>query len=178
MKFLCRCQAQVRIIARTDYKQLKFFGTHDEDSHITNGTKKLKYEQIITIHESVMVALNQSAAVLLPNLLQCPEQHKHMDPSQQHLIQQRVQSARLGLTKQKLDGAIPETLGELIAWCKTQDFYSALRKHNDPDDAYCLQLFSTLAMGSDIKADPQLIHINFSTQWWLLNHTISKIEYG
>ena len=46
------------IIAGNKYKQLEFFGTHDENSHTTNNSKKLKYDQIISMHESFMVALN------------------------------------------------------------------------------------------------------------------------
>ncbi len=63
------------------------------------------------------------------------EQYEHMDPAQLRLIQRRVQTARLELTKQKLDTAtVPESLGKLTVWCATQDFYAALRQHNDPAD--------------------------------------------
>ena len=34
-----------------------------------------------------------------------------------------------------------------------------MRKHNDLDDEYCLTLFSVFVIGSDIKAERQLIHI-------------------
>ncbi len=93
MSLQCKCKAQVRIIARKDYKRLKFFGTHDKNSHATNHSKKLKYNQINTIYESVMITLKQSATQLHSNLMQAkgsPEQHKHIDPAQLHLIQGRV----------------------------------------------------------------------------------------
>ncbi len=65
------------------------------------------------------------------------EQHKHMDPAQLRLIQRRVQTALQGLTKQKLDtSTVPESLGELVGWCETQDFHATLRKHNDLADDY------------------------------------------
>ncbi len=98
----------------------------------------MKYNQINTIFESVMITPKQSATQLCRNLMQAkgnPDQHKHMDPVQLRLIQRRVQTARQELTKQKLDIAtVPESMGDLTAWCTTQDFYAALRKHNDPAD--------------------------------------------
>ena len=120
-----------------------------------------------------MVAPKQSAAVLRRNLMRAkgsPEQHKHMDPSQLRCIQRRVQTSRKILTQQKLAAAsVPESIGELIGWCETHDFYAALRKHNDPADDYCLPLFSAFVLGSDIKQERQAIHINMSSPWFLFN---------
>ena len=102
----------------------------------------------------------------------------HMDPAQLCLIQRRVQSARQELTKQKLDTAtVPESSGELIGWCAAQDFYAALRQHNDPNDDYCLPLFSAFIIGSDIKPERQDIHINLSSPWFLMN-AIRALETG
>jgi hypothetical protein len=116
-----------------------------------------------------MVAPKQSATQLRRNLMQTkgsrlsPEQHKHMDPAQLLLIQRRVQTALQDLTKQKLDtSTVPESLGELVGWWETQDFYAALRKHNDPADEYCLPLFTAFFLGHDIKPERQAIHINIS----------------
>ena len=100
-----------------------------------------------------MVAPKRSATQLRRNLMQAkgsPEQHKHMHPSQLCLIQRLVQTAWQVLTKQKLAVAtFPETFG----WCETQIFYAVLRKHNDPDDEYCLPLFSVFVIDIDIKQD-------------------------
>ncbi len=49
MSYRCQCKAQVRIIAGKEYKLLEFYGTHDENSHATNHSKKLKYKQIEAI---------------------------------------------------------------------------------------------------------------------------------
>ncbi len=102
-----------------------------------------------------------------------------MNPAQLCLIQRRVQSARQELTKQKLDTSIlQESLGELIGWCAAQDFYAALRKHNDPNDDYCLPLFFfTPVIGSDIKPERQAIHVNLSAPWFLMN-AICALETG
>jgi hypothetical protein len=97
MNYRCKCKAQVRIIAGKDYKRLEFYGTHDENSHATDHSKKLKYRQIDAIYESnydsVMIVPKQSATQLRRILIQAKgsqEQHKHMDPAQLLLIQSRV----------------------------------------------------------------------------------------
>ena len=104
-----------------------------------------------------MVAPKQSAAVLRRNLMHAkgsPDKHKHIHPSQLRCIQRRVQSSRKILTQQKLASAtVPESLGELVQWCEKQDFYAAVRKHNDPHDEYCLPLFAAFVFGHDIKAE-------------------------
>jgi hypothetical protein len=61
MSYRCKCKALVRIIARKDYKLLEFYGTHDENSHANDNSKKLKYNQIDAIYNSVMIAPKQSA---------------------------------------------------------------------------------------------------------------------
>jgi hypothetical protein len=128
-----------------------------------------------------MIAPKQSATQLRRNLMQAkgsPEQHKRMDPAQLRLIQRRVQAARQKLTKQKLDtSTVPESLGEIIGWCATQDFHAALRKHNDPADEYCLPLFSAFVLGYDIVPERQAIHINLSAPWFLMN-AIRALETG
>ena len=95
-----------------------------------------------------MVAQKQSATVLRRNLMHAkgsPDQHKRIPSSQLRCIQRSVQTSRKILTQQKLAAAtVPESLGELIGWCETKDFYAALRKHNDPADEYCLPLFLLL----------------------------------
>ncbi len=99
-----------------------------------------------------MIPPKQSATQLRRNMMQAkgsPDKHMHMDPAQLRLIpgQRRAQSARQELTKQKLDtSTVPESLGELIGWCVAQDFYAALRKHNDPNDDYRLPLFPHLSL--------------------------------
>ena len=73
-----------------------------------DGSKKLKHNQIVAIHDAVIVAPKQSAAVLRRNLMQAqgsPEQYKHMDLSQLRVIQRRVYTARQELIKQKLAAA-------------------------------------------------------------------------
>ena len=107
-----------------------------------------------------------------------PEQYKHIDPTQLRCNQRCVRTARQQLTMQKLAAStVPESLGELIGWCVTNEFYAALRKHNDPADEYCLPLFSVFVLGHDIKQERQAIHISLSSPWFLFN-AIRALECG
>ena len=101
-----------------------------------------------------------------------------MDPTQLRVIQRRVQIALQEVIKQKLAVAsVPESFGELIGWCETQEFYVALNKHNDPADEYCMPLFSAFVIGSDIKQEREAIHINITSPWFLAN-AIRTLECG
>ncbi len=43
MHYRCKCKAQVGICTGKDYKRVEFYGDHDENSHATDHSKKLKY---------------------------------------------------------------------------------------------------------------------------------------
>jgi hypothetical protein len=73
--------------------------------------------------------------------------------------------------------AVPESLGDLIEWCKEHDFYKAVKRHNDPRDSYCLPMYTTFVIGWDIKPERQVIQINFSNVWFLLN-AVRAVETG
>jgi hypothetical protein len=134
---------------------------------------KIEVQSDRSLYDLVMIAPKKSAIQLRRNLMQAkgsPNKHMNMDPAQVRLTQCRVQSASQELTKQKLDTAtVPESLGELIRWCAAQNFYAALRQHNDQNDAYFLPLFSAFVIGSDIKPERQAIRINLSAPWFLMN---------
>ena len=169
MNYRCGCQAQVKLITGEDYKRLEFFGTHDMQrlqSHANVRSKSLTHDQIVLIHDAVVIAPNQSATKLRRNLCQTqgsPESYKHMAPSMIRSIRRRVKPARDQLTMQQLDTTVvPDSLGELIEWCKKNDFYDALLRHNDPDDSYCIPPYTAFVIGYEIKPERQLIQINFA----------------
>ena len=64
LNYRCGCQAQVKFITGDDYKRLKFFGTQDMDSHANERSKTLTHDQIVLIHDAVVIAPNQSATKL------------------------------------------------------------------------------------------------------------------
>ncbi len=69
MHYRCKCNVLCRILAEKDYKRLEFFGIHDENSHANDASKKLKYNQIGAIYNSVMIAPKQSATQLRRNFI-------------------------------------------------------------------------------------------------------------
>ena len=72
------------LITGADYKQLEFSGTRDTESHAKERSKTLTHEQIVLIHDAVVIAPNQSGTKLRRNLCQAkgsPESYKHMAPS-------------------------------------------------------------------------------------------------
>jgi hypothetical protein len=46
MHYRCKCNALCRILAGKDYKRLEFFGTHDENSHANDASKKLDWSHL------------------------------------------------------------------------------------------------------------------------------------
>ncbi len=52
-----------------DFLELQRYGLHDKDSHDNDGSKKLKYEQIVSVHKAAKTAPTLSSAVLRRNLL-------------------------------------------------------------------------------------------------------------
>ena len=101
MAHRCKCTARCRVCIGKNSIRLEFHGTHDETSHATikcerKKHKILDHKQIITIHEAVIIASNQSALKLRRNLLNArPE--KHIDPELLKNMQRRVQKARKDL---------------------------------------------------------------------------------
>ena len=160
----CRfgCEAQVRLITGENYKRLEFAKTHDLQSHVNERSKSLSHDQIVLIHDAVIIAPNQSGTKLRRYLCQTrgsPESYKHMKPSMLRCIQRRVKTARDQLTMQQMDtSAVPESLGDLTEWCKERDFYKAVQRHNDPLVPYCLPLNTAFVIGFDIKQERQVIH--------------------
>ncbi len=84
------------------------------------------------------------------------------------------------MRKQLLDTTvILESLGAFMEWCEQQDIYAALLRHNDPDDLYCIPLYSTFVVGYDIKPERQVVHVNFkfASIWFLLNETCACLRH-
>ena len=64
-----------------------------------------------------------------------------------------------------------------VQWNEKQDFYAAVRKHNDPDDEYCLPIYGVFVLGKDFKAERQAIYFSLSSPWFLAN-CIRALECG
>ena len=89
------------LITGADYKQLEFSGTRDTESHAKERSKTLMHDQIVLMHDAVVIAPNQPGTNLRHNLCQTkgfPESYKHMAPSMIRSIRRRVKTARDQLT--------------------------------------------------------------------------------
>ena len=109
----------MKLITGPDCKRLEFFGTHDEQSHANEKSKKLTHAQIVVIHDAVVIAPNQSATKLRRNLCQAkgsPESYKHMQPSLLRSIWRRVKTARDQLTMQQLDPTGVHLASPAVRW--------------------------------------------------------------
>ena len=117
----------------------------------------MTHDQIVRIHDAVVIAPNQSGTKLRRNLCQAkdsPESYKHMPPSMIRSIRRRVKTTRDQLTMQQLDStAVPESLGDLIEWCTANDILHARERHNDPHASYCIPLYTAFIIGYDIKPE-------------------------
>ncbi len=82
LRNLCECQAQVKLITGHNFIRPEFCGTHDENSHPEDKSKKIKAQS--NYRDSVLAVPKQLATKLQCNLAQAtgsPESHKHMPPS-------------------------------------------------------------------------------------------------
>ena len=56
MHYRFGCEAQVRLITGENFKRLEFAKTHDLQSHVNERSKKLTHDQIVLIHDAVIIA--------------------------------------------------------------------------------------------------------------------------
>ena len=183
MAHRCKCTARCRVIIGQKSIRLEFHGTHDETSHATEKCERkkhkiLNHQQIVAIHEAVIIAPNQSALKLRRNLLNASPE-KHIDPELLRNMQRRVRKARTELTLRELSvsGKVPESLGELTEWCESMSLELHLQRHNNPEDEYCLPLHQAFVLGHDIKSERGLIHFCLSSLHLSLN-ALRGIETG
>ena len=54
MRYRCKCDIGMRVVTCPDFIVLQRHGLHDKDSHDDDGSKKLKYDQIVSVHEAAM----------------------------------------------------------------------------------------------------------------------------
>ena len=62
------CQNSMRVVIAPDFIELQRYGLHDRHSHDNDRSKKLKYDQIISVVEAAKTAPTLSGAMLRRNL--------------------------------------------------------------------------------------------------------------
>ncbi len=85
-------------------------------------------------------------------------------------IQHIVQNVRKPVTKQHLDSFnLKDSFGSLHILCDTNSFSNLMLKHNDPKDAYHFSLFEFVVLDSQVSPERDIVHIDFSSVWMILN---------
>ncbi len=74
------------------------------------------------------------------------------------------------LTEQKLDGiGVDDSNGLLVKLVDIKWFASLLTEHNDPAFKYYLDLFEPFVIGRDLNLVEDIVYINISSLWFILN---------
>ena len=119
-----------------DFIELQRHGLHDKESHDNDGSKKLMYDQIVSIVEAAKTAPALSGAVLCRNLMDHDSLRESIPPQLQHCVQRIVQNVHKEVTQQHLDGFdLQDSFGSLHVLCEANLFSDLMRKHNDPQNA-------------------------------------------
>ena len=108
-------------------------GLHDVHSHEEDGSKYLKYEQIIALSEAAITAPNLSGSVIYRNMLLHDSPTKTIGAEHSRSVMQRVRHARKNLTTKQLGGfMIADSFGSLTEFCIRSSWSELVRKHKDP----------------------------------------------
>jgi len=93
-------------------------GLHDVHSHDEDGSKYLKYDQIISLSEAVITAPNLSCSAIRRNTLLHDSPSKTIAPEHRQSVMRRVRHARKDLTAKQLGGfIIADNFGSLTEFC-------------------------------------------------------------
>jgi hypothetical protein len=172
MKNRAKCPCCIKVIKSAESLELYFLGLHDETSHADDQSAFLKLKQIIAINDGVKYAPQQSATTLRRNMAQCADTspEKAIDPKLLRSIQHRVKNARQELTLQRLSGhAIDDSYGNLLSFAVDNSWDALIQQHNEADGGFHLDLYAPVVIGHEFDAARDIIHINVSSPWWLLN---------
>jgi hypothetical protein len=164
------CQNSMRVVIAPDFIELQRYGLHDRHSHDNDRSKKLKYDQIISVVEAAKTAPTLSGATLRRNLCDHNSPTKTIPVELKRCVQRRVYNVRKELTKQHVDGfELDDSFGALTAFCEDNLFSTLLRKHNDAEDPYHLRLYDFVVLGSQVAAEHDVVRITFGSVWMLCN---------
>ena len=99
---------------------LERYGLHDVHSHDEDGSKYLKYDQLISLSEAAITAPNLSSSAIRRNMLLHDSPSKTIAPEHSRSVMRRVRHARKDLTAavRQLGGFIfGDNFGSLTEFC-------------------------------------------------------------
>jgi hypothetical protein len=143
---------------------------HDVHSHDEDGSKYLKYEQIISLSEAAITAPNLSGSAIRRNMLLHDSPSKTIAPEHRRSVMRRVRHARKNFTAKQLGGfIIADNFGSLTEFCNRSVWSEAVRKHNDPAIDFHVSLYDYVVIGYELIAELDVVRINLSSVWMLAN---------
>jgi hypothetical protein len=168
----CKFKASIRITESPDWIQLKRCGEHNPNSHEDDQSKfqVLKHEQVFAVAEAVTGAPQQSATQLRRNLQLAESPTKHIEPLLLRCMQRVVHASRAQLTVKQLQSFnIDSSFGSLAQFLDVKWFKMLVARHNDPEDDFHFNIFSSVVIGRDLNAARHIVQINITSLWFLSN---------
>ena len=98
MRHQCKCFVCIRVVTSADYIELQRSGLHDRNSHEKDESKKLTYDQRVSVKEAAKTAPTLSGAVLRRNLLEDHSPSKTIEPSLSLSVQHIVYKVHKDMT--------------------------------------------------------------------------------
>jgi hypothetical protein len=168
-RFGCKCQ--MKLYDGPQYTALHVRGEHNADSHAPEKekSKHLTVKQISAIATGVRMAPAQSARILRRNLKNFGDDEQ-IDAAKIRHVRRKVSRFRAVLTIEQLDQhKIDESYGSLVRYSDSKLFANLLDQHNDEKSAFHFDLFEPFVIGRDLNAKDDIVYLNFSSIWHLLN---------
>ncbi len=147
-------------------------GLHDVHSHDEDGSKYLKYDQIISLSEAAITVPNLSCSAVRRNMLLPVHDSPSKTIGAEHSrsVMRRVRHARKNLTTKQLGGfMIADSFGSLTKFCIRNSWPELVRKHNDLAIDYHVSLYEYVKIGYESIAARDVVRINTSSVWMLAN---------
>ena len=94
MRHRCKCKYLIHTAAGKNFLQIEQSGLHDASSHENDGSKYLKYDQIISIHDAAVTTPSLSGVVIRQNMLMLDSPSKTIGEKHKRCVQRRVRAAR------------------------------------------------------------------------------------
>jgi len=142
-----------------------------EHSHGVSYAKGLSHTQIVAVQEASRSAPKVSPAQLRRNLLTHDSPTKTIGPEHMRRVQRIVHTERRRVRQVQLQYQLDldESFGSLSLFAEKNRWSELVRRHNDRKDPYHLQLFEFCIIGHHLDAAHEIVRLNFSSLWMLLN---------
>jgi hypothetical protein len=120
----CKCMKTICVGRGEGILILEHCGLHNVHSHEEDGSKYLKYDQIISLSEAEITAPNLSCSALLRNILLHDSPTKTIGAEHSRRVMRRVRHARKTLTTKQLCGfMIADRFGSLMEFWQESLFF-------------------------------------------------------